>query len=211
MFKTTNTIQAAAARSLNNNRRSQDTCSPNAFMQRILLHGKAFMFAAAMVLTFFATQSNAQYTHFIDDDYITARTTQAEFGGSWNNNTAGLVRWSWADGGVKRGEFKATTLARVRSGSNPLCIAARVRWQTFTASPSFSYPLGASVTIGVATTTDGYIRSCRSSTGRIQPIYLTGTNHNTRFLWRVHADICHKATATSMWVCATDSNEYGGN
>lgn len=210
MFNTTNTIQAAAARSLNNNRRSQDTYSPKAFMRRILLHGKAFMFATVMVLTFFAIQSNAQYKQF-DDDYITARTTQAEFGGSWNNNTAGLVRWYWADGGVKRGEFKATTLARVRRGYNPLCIAARVRWQTITASPSFSVPLAASVSVGVTTTTDGYTRSCRSSSGTIRPIYLTGVNHNTRLLWRVHADICHKAAATSMWVCATDSNEYGGS
>lgn len=71
-----------------------------------------------------APPASAQYV-WREDDYVTAKTTHAIFDGSWNNATAGLVRWYYdASNGVKRGEFKATSVARARSGLNPLCIAA---------------------------------------------------------------------------------------
>lgn len=179
-------------------------------MNKIFKHGKAFIFAAAMVFTFFVSQSSAQYVQ-VDDDYLNASTAQAVLDGSFNNYTAGLVRWYY-DGAIKMGEIKGTTLARARTGYNPRCIATRVRWQDLSVTGvSFSLPVSTSITLGFSTTSDGYRRSCRSSSSTTPPqqIPLTGASHSTRFIWRLHVDICHLATALSEWSCHTDSNEYG--
>lgn len=164
-------------------------------------------------LVLMASPSSATYVWF-DDDIVNSRTAQARFTGNWTLGSAqgGLVRWHYDnDSGVKRGEFKTSTYAQALPGTNPRCIAARVRWQTVTASPSFSVPAGASLTVGLSTTSNGWTVSCRGATSTTPPtpVFLNGVAFSSRLLLRVHADICHMATATSAWACATDSNAYG--
>jgi hypothetical protein len=162
-----------------------------------------------------AAPAHAAY-QTVDDDIIDGRTAQAEWTGNWSigSSSGGLVRWynDGGIGGVYRGELKANTIVRARPGTNPFCIAARVRWQTITASPSFSIPPSASLAVGIQTTSSGWTVSCRAvnSTRVAAPINASGVNHSSRTLLRVHADVCHMATRTSMWVCATDTNENGG-
>jgi hypothetical protein len=148
-----------------------------------------------------------------DDDFITGGTTQAVFDGNWGANGDAMVRW-WKDNsnGVVRGEIKSVSIAKVRPGYNPKCIAVRIRWQKLTGSASFSYPISAGVTVGVTESSDGYTVSCRVTNGTTPPHYisLAGAAYSSQVLTGVNVDICHKATATSVWACATDANSFGG-
>lgn len=174
----------------------------------------ALALACVLALTS-AAPAGAAYV-FFEDDIVNAKTSQAELTGGWTLGGAsgGLVRWTRDDGnGVKRGELKAPTYARARPGHNPYCIATQVRWQTVTGSPSFSLPAGASLTVGIQTLASGWKVSCRSrvSTTPPTPISLNEVAASSRLLLRVHVDICQMATASSLWACATDSNDYGGS
>lgn len=161
-----------------------------------------------------AAPAHAAYV-FFDDDIVDGRTAQAQWTGNWTNggSSGGLVRWHRDDAnGVKRGEFKSRTVVQARAGTNPYCISARIRWQTLTVEPSFSLPPSASLAVGLQTHSNGWTTSCRGMTSSQPPapIVASGVNFSSRMLVRVHADVCHMATRTSMWVCATDTNSYGG-
>lgn len=188
------------------------------------LRGTALTALVALLLLLLPAPPAVAAYEWFDDDIVNARTDTARFSGDWKMGAAnkatkssrysgGLVRWSVADGGVKRGEFKAPTYARAVAGKNPRCIAARVRWQTLRANPSFSLPASASLEVGIDTTTNGYKVSCRGANSDTPPrrIYLDGVNHSSRLMLRVHADICELKTRDHMWACATDSNAYGDN
>ena len=150
---------------------------------------------------------------FYDDDFLTGGSTQAVFDGNWGANGDAMVRW-WKDNsnGVVRGEIKSVSIARARPGYNPKCIAVKIRWRKVTGSASFSVPVSAGATVGITETSDGYTVSCRATNGTTPPHYisLAGAAHSSQALTGVNVDICHKATATSVWACATDANSFGG-
>lgn len=146
-----------------------------------------------------------------DDDFITGGTAGAVFDGSWGANGDAMVRW-WkdSDNSVIRGEIKNSSIVRVKSGTNPKCIAVRPRWQKLTGSIGFSYPTSAGVTVGITQATDGYTVSCRGSSGTATAIQMGGHAHSSRYLTGLKVDVCHKSTSTSLWACATDANSYMG-
>jgi hypothetical protein len=148
---------------------------------------------------------------YYEDDFLTGGSTQAVFDGNWGTNGDAMVRW-WKDSGVVRGEIKSVSIAKARPGYNPKCIAVKIRWQKVSGSASFSVPISAGATVGITETSDGYTVSCRVTNGTTPPHYisLAGAAYSSWALTGVNVDICHKATATSVWACATDANSVGG-
>jgi len=171
---------------------------------------RRFAVVLGVMLGLFAAlgqNAGAEYKWF-DDDFIRGGTTQAQFAGNWSGNSA-LVRW-WEDGSIVRGEVKARSVVQVKPGANPKCIAVRLRWKRITGTASFSVPASAGVSVGVTETSDGYTISCRGNSGVARPISMAGAALSGRSVLGLNLDVCHKATPTSVWACATDANSAGG-
>jgi hypothetical protein len=175
----------------------------------LLLAMAVMSVASAGVAVSRSAPASAAGYQWLDDDYITAMTSGAAVDGSYRSNTAGLVRWWYADNGVKRGEIRPSTYVRWRGNlaTKPLCIAARVRWQTITGAVTIGWP--PSFSPGISTQSSGWMISCRNSAGNIASINLSGMAYSSRLIWRMHVDVCHQQTSNSGWACATDTNSYG--
>jgi hypothetical protein len=176
-------------------------------------------FIAAVVALFAtiaigASAASAAYS-FYDDDFITGGTTQAVFDGNWGTNGDAMVRWTRDTSTTPdtfRGEIKSVSIAKVRPGYNPKCIAVRARWKWLTGTLSFGVPASVGATVGVTTTSDGYTVSCRVTNGTTPPHYISmdGAAASGRTLLGLRVDLCHKATATSLWACTTNGGDVGG-
>ncbi len=172
---------------------------------------RRFALAVGVMLGLFgglAQTAGAEY-RFYEDDFIRGGTTQAQFAGSWSGNS-GLVRW-WKDGSVVRGEVKSNSIVTAKPGTSPKCIAVKLRWQRITGSVGFSVPSAGSATVGITESSDGYVVSCRGASGAPRAISMNGAAFSGRSLMGLNLDVCHKATATSVWACATDANSVGGD
>lgn len=182
---------------------------PRRRWRTIVLLALALMSVTSAALVSHSDSAAAAGYQWLDDDYITAMTSGAAVDGSYASNTAGLVRWWYADNGVKRGEIRPSTYVRWRGtlATKPQCIAARVRWQTITGSVTIGWP--PSFSPGISTQSSGWMVSCRNSAGNIASINLSGMAYSSRLIWRMHVDICHQQTTNSGWACATDTNSYG--